>query len=286
MIPIRELAGVVHPGRREKRNLMFFRFYCDESYDGKALNPDFFTISGFFSDQPTWEEVEEEWSATNKKYGVTQFHATKLNGRSGEYDGWCKSKADEYSAELVGAVTRQRFRMVAYNCGVRGDAYRRIISPVGQIKMGHPWIMCFQSCIAMVAKHMETLPASDKFSVVLGRETRFDALAVHAFGQMSQNPIFPYAHRLETCTPASPEKIIPLQVADLMAFEYYKRLRQQIDGQPMPPPRYALDMIQRHNNYAEALFGESWFRANAEMIESTPSGPNQLIVIPELGGAA
>jgi hypothetical protein len=79
MIPVREYAGIFHPGTREKRNLVLFRFYCDESYDGKANDPDYFTISGFFSDQPTWEEVEEDWTSINVRYGVSAFHATHLN---------------------------------------------------------------------------------------------------------------------------------------------------------------------------------------------------------------
>jgi hypothetical protein len=111
VILVREYAGIFHPGEREKRRLVFFRFYCDESYDGKAQNPDYFTISGFFSDQPTWEEVEREWSAINQVYGVKGgFHGTELNGRGPKtrYAGWDKNRADEYSAGLLYCVNRQK----------------------------------------------------------------------------------------------------------------------------------------------------------------------------------
>lgn len=282
MIPIREIAGIVHPEIRERRALMFFRFYCDESYDGKAFDPDFFTISGFFSDQPTWEEVEEDWQVINLRYGVSAFHATELNGRTGEYEDWCKSKACEYSAELLHAINRQKRRMRAYNCGIRGDHYRRIISNEGQIKLGHPWICCFQSCVAMIAKDMETLPIADSFSVIMARENRFDLLAVSAFGQMAVNPLFPYRHRLMTCTPAPSDKVIALQVADLMAYEYYKRLRQHRQGDVSPPPRPPLKLIQDHNDYVEGFFGESWFMQNREIVDSIQCGPNQLVIIPDL----
>lgn len=283
MIPIRELAGIFHPGsKREKRNLVLFRFYCDESYDGKANNPDYFTISGFFSDQPTWEEVEHEWLAVNNEYGVTNgFHASELNGRGPKtrYSRWNKSRADEYSAKLLYCINRQKFRMRAYNCGIRGDAYRRVISSAGQIKLGHPWICCFQSCVAMIAKDMETLPRKDTFSVVLGRESRFDALAVALFNGMADNPSFPYRHRLETCTPGNPERVIPLQVADLMAFEYFKRLCGTDNGKRKRPP---MDLIQEHNAYCEGFFGEEVFVRMKDAIESSACGPNQLVIIPSL----
>jgi hypothetical protein len=282
LIPIREYAGIFHPGLREKRNLVLFRFYCDESYDGNANNPDYFTVSGFFSDQTTWEEVEREWDAVNDDYGVERgFHATELNNRDDKtrYAGWDKARGDEYSAKLLHCVNRQGRRMRAYNCGIRGDAYRKIISGAGQIKMGHPWICCFQSCIAMIAKDMETLPREDSFAVVLGRESKFDALAVAAFGAMADNPDFPYRHRLETCAPGNPEKIIPLQVADLMAFEYYKRLWGMDRGRAKRPP---LELIQEHNDYCEGFFGEETFIRMKGQIEASICGPNQLIVIPSL----
>lgn len=284
MIPIREWAGIFHPARsRNARRFLLFRFYCDESYDGKASNPDYFTMSGFFADQPTWEEVEEEWDAINRRYGILEFHATKLNRRVGQYEGWCRDKACEYSAELLHVITRQKMRMVAYNCGIRGDAYRNVISNVGQMKLGHPWIMCFQSCIAMVAKHMETLPESDCFSVVFGQESRFEGMAVSAFSQMAANPLFEYRHRLMTCTSGSPEKIIPLQVADLMAYEYYKRICQHGQRTPVPELRVPLRLIQDNNNYCEGIFGDPWFLANKSMIEAMVCGQNQLVVIPNLG---
>ena len=51
---------------------MLFRFYCDESYDGNSLCPDALTISGFFSDEETWAEIEMQWvtSIRDILYGV------------------------------------------------------------------------------------------------------------------------------------------------------------------------------------------------------------------------
>jgi hypothetical protein len=279
MISIREFAGVLHTARREKRRFLLFRFYCDESYDGKAANPDYFTISGFFSDQPTWEDVEDEWDAVNRRYGVNSFHGTELNGRTGRYKGWCKSKGCEYSAELLNTVNRQNRRMRAYNCGIRGDAYRKIISQDARIKMGHPWMVCFKSIVAMVAKDMETLPRDDRFSVVFGHENRFDAMALESFWMMMENPDFEYRHRLMTCTPALPRDVIGLQVADLMAYEYYKRM-EGVDRKSIK--RVPIIRIQEHNDYCEGFFGEDTFVQMKDSIESAICGPNSLVIIPNL----
>jgi hypothetical protein len=260
---------------------VIFRFYCDESYDGKALNPDYFTISGFFSDQTTWEEIENDWNGINSAYGVEDgFHASELNGRGkkSRYAGWCKCKACDYSSELLESVTRHKERMYAYNCGIRGDAYRAVISDEGRIKMGHPWVVCFHSCIAKVAKDMDRgrFPLEDTFSVVIARENRFDNIAVASFGRMTTNPLFECRHRLMTCTPGLPERIIGLQVADLMAYEYYKRMREDSDE----PKRTPLRLIQDNNGYWEGFFAESTFVKLKDKIEAIVCGPDQLIILP------
>jgi len=59
---------------------MLFNFYCDESYNGNAKEPNILTISGFLSDEPTWKEGEKNWKEINNRYGISCFHATDLKG--------------------------------------------------------------------------------------------------------------------------------------------------------------------------------------------------------------
>jgi hypothetical protein len=213
---------------------MLFRFYCDESYDGNSLRPAALTISGFLSDEATWAEIERQWSNVNVRYSVQCFHATALNHRKEEYQGWPRKKQIGYSAELLAIISGQGKRLVAYNCGMRSGAYRRIISDEGQRKLGSPWFVCFKSCIAMIARHMETLPAEDSFSVIVEAGSGFDNMAMEFFEKLAKNPNFPYRHRLGACTASKPEKAAGLQVADLMAYEYFRRLHRA--GEEMRKP--------------------------------------------------
>lgn len=277
MTSIRHLRGMVNSVTRKKGFLMVFKFYCDESYNGNAKDPSLLTISGFFSDEPTWKIVEAEWKTINVKYAVKAFHAVHLNHRNKEFTGWSVEQQRGYSAELLDSVNRQKGRMRAYNCGIRGDFYRSIISEKSQIKMGHPWVACFQSCIAMIAKDMEQMPVEDKFSVVFGREPRFATWAHEAFGWLKQNPLFKYAERLGDCAPESPEQCVPLQIADLMAYEYYKRMVSDRE-------RIPLKLIRKHNVYCERYFGEKTFLSLKQQIEETRCSPNQLVIIPSFSG--
>jgi hypothetical protein len=256
---------------------MLFRFYCDESYDGNSLRPDALTISGFFSDVATWAEIESQWNNVNTRYSVDCFHATALNHGKEEYEGWPKEKRVRYSAELLSVLTDQGKRLVAYNCGIRSYAYRQIINNAGQRKLGSPWFVCFKSCIAMVARHMETLPIADSFSVIVEAGSGFDNMAMEFFEKLAKNPNFPYRHRLGACTAATPQKAVGLQVADLMAYEYFRRLHRA--GEEMRKP---LEIIRGSNNYAEGFFGENTLESMKDDIESADCGPGELVVIPLL----
>jgi hypothetical protein len=258
---------------------MIFRFCCDESHEGRQCS-ECCTLSGFFSDHPTWKEVEERFAEINHRYHVQRFHAQPLNRRSGEYSGWPKKVADSYSAELLQAVNEQGKRMRAYNCGMHCDAYQSEITENGREKLGPPWMVCFNSCVTMIARDMETLPAGDVVEVIVERGGGFDDRAVATFERLKVNPRFPYGHRLESCTTMTPEQCVGLQVADLMAYEYFKRLNDRSKASRMRPP---YELIRQHNDFEEGFFGSRTLAALRAGIESTVCGAGELIVIPTLG---
>ncbi len=256
---------------------MLFRFYCDESHNGIPDSPTTLTISGFFSDLKSWEEVELQWTAINNEYGVSRFHAVDLNGQHGEYEGWPKPKRDEYSSRLLDVLGNQGKRIVAFNCGMRADAYRREINAEGQNKLGPPWFACFKSCIAMIAKHMETLPAEDRFSVVVEQGSGFNTKAVSFFDKLAADSHFPYRNRLERCTSATPQQFAGLQAADMMAYEYFRRLHSSNASMRVP-----LERIRASTNYAEGFFGASTFKEYKLDIESATCGQGEFVFIPNL----
>jgi len=124
---------------------------------------------------------------------------------------------------------------------------------------------------------METLPPGDSLSVVVERGSGFDQIAVDFFHKLAGNPKFLYRHRLKTCTAAQPTETVGLQLADLMAYEYFRRLHNQ--GSIM---RIPLQRIRENSNYVEGFFGEDTLKTLKEGIESTVCGPGELVIIPTL----
>lgn len=270
---------------------MLFRFYCDESYDGSppgnikipkgspSHEPRTYVVAGFFADAITWGSVETEWIRINNKYRVTRFHAAHLNAKDHEYKGWDDPKKIAYSAELLKAVNDQGKRMYGCSVGILADQYRSIISDQGRESLGHPYLACFKSCIAWISQEMnKRFPSEDQVDTFIDRN-QYDPEAVATFDRMKDDPNYRDRNRLSECTPGDSTDMVALQVADLIAYEVFKRLNVARDR--LGPMRKVLSLLFEHNNIEEQYFDADSLVKLKQTIETAKCMPNGLVVIPQ-----
>ncbi len=286
---IEQRAGLLHPARKpSQRFIVELRFFCDESYDppkaksikgAPPLEPKCYVVGGFISDQRTWEKVERRWVSKNKRVHVARFHAAHLNAATWEYDGWKKGRRLRYSKDMLRILKDQKRRLHGISCGMFVDAYRRIISPEGQVKMGHPYLVCFKTCIATIALHMDHggFAPDDTFSVVLDRND-LDIEAVRLFYAMKDDPNFIHRHRLETCTPGDSEKYIGLQPADFLAYETFRLMQGKRNGATQI--REALNTMFGTTGFWGKQFGDETLEAAKPGIEAMNCLPGGAVIIP------
>ncbi|MGA2148394.1 MAG: DUF3800 domain-containing protein [Bryobacteraceae bacterium] len=272
---------------------MLFRFYCDESYDGcppskarrnsalPSYEPRTYVVAGFFSDERTWDDLESRWSAVNDTFHVPRFHASHLNGKKHEYEGWDDQQKIAYSAELLRIIRAHGKMMHAFTCGMLADKYRDIISDAGREKLGHPYLACFGTCIARVADAMDQgrFSSQDRIAVIIDRN-EFQAEAVKLFNHLKDNPQFPYHHRLATCTPGDSGEIPALQTADLIAYEVFKRLDVNRDTNAAEMRKVFSLLVETIGYDGGNYFSERILRELKPGIESAVCRPGGLVVIP------
>jgi len=280
---------VLNHAKRGKRYIVLFQFLCDESYDslpdgamrpkGQAFGfePKSYVVAGFFSDDKTWGVVKKEWMVINRHFGVQQFHASHLNGRRCEFEGWEREKQIGYSKSLLKIIGDQGKRMHVVSCGILADEYRSIVNEEGRKKLGHPYLACFKTCVALIAKEMDGFPPGDRFAVVVD-QNQFDMQAVKAFYDMKDDVNFKYRSRLARCTPGSMQEIIPLQTADLVAYEVFKRLHDRSTKES--EMRKVLARLLKENGVSERIFGIQSLKNLKHQIESIVCSPDRLVIIP------
>jgi hypothetical protein len=268
--------------------IMILTFYCDESYDppkskrpkGPApLEPKCYVVGGFISDPDSWRKIERRWDAKNKRVKVERFHASHLNARTWEYDGWTRTRQLRYSKDMLQILKDQKRRLHGMTCGLFVDSYRRIISADGQRKMGHPYLVCFKTCVATIAQHMDYggFQPEDKFSVVVDRG-EFDGPAVKAFYGMKSSSRFPHRHRLEACTSGSSEIFPGLQAADYVAYETFRLMQSKRNGATQI--RKALSTMFGTTGFLGNQFSDEVLERISKDIDEMDSETDGFVVVP------
>jgi hypothetical protein len=266
-----------------------FKFYCDLSYDGSPdkngrlpsgtrHSPRTYVVGGFFSSQSIWNIVEAQWETVNSVFGVPRYHAAHLNAKTHEYDGWDDAKKLLYSKQLLKIVNDRGKTMRPVTCGILADEYRSIINDKGRENLGSPYLACFKSCVALIAKEMqENFPPEDKFEVFIDIDDGY-LEAVEHFNRLKDNTNFQYRSKLATCTPGKMEEMSPLQSADMVAYEVFRRLHSLKNTESQM--RSVLSLLYQHNAPSERYFGAKTLRAFKSGIESAVCDPGGLVIIP------
>jgi hypothetical protein len=274
--------------------MALFTFNCDESYDsdphqdservlGAAKNPYIprtYVVGGFFSNEIVWSKVKRSWDWKNKRVGVSRFHASHLNARDYEYEGWSRNRQIRYAKDMLRILKKQGLDLHAVSCGMLVREYENIISEQGRRNLGNPYIACFKTCVSMIARGMNQPKAGfypeDQFAVVLDRND-FQTEAVDIFYKMKDDPGFRDRNRLATCTPASSEQVTELQTADLIAYETFRLLHGARDG--VLTARKSLESMFSKNGFKGLYYGKQTLEKMKPAIEGAVNcAPNGFIV--------
>jgi len=242
---------------------MVLSFFGDESYNDKI-----FTFGGFMALETEWTKLERKWKRRVKKAGVSRFHAAELNGYKKEFESWRgTSKSKDFVVPLLNIIKHRK--MVGFSFAMLLDDYRNYTSPVAKDKLGSPYICCFKHCIAMAAQLMHSMPPEDKFAVIIDRNSEEND-AVKMFYRIKDDPTVPYRHRLATCVPGSWQEYVPLQAADMIAYDTFKLLDDtHVHGKSKW--RKSLEALYASAQLHGKFFDKDSFESIKEKIEVCPA---------------
>ncbi len=228
---IGDIAGRLTGSPEGMRYMAMLWFYCDESYDQPSHAPRTYCVSGLLGEERTFKKLEANWVGINNRFGVERYHAAPLNALDGEYKGWDKSKQIQYSKRLLNALKKRGFDLQVTSIGIEADAYRKVYSDAAKERLGHPFLLCFKTCLTMIATQLLSLPPEYKFSVIFERNEHL-AEAVRVFYLLKELDK-ECGPRMGTCTPGQWDENIALQPADLVAYESMRLLQTKRSGADM-----------------------------------------------------
>jgi len=201
--------------------------YIDESEDKtKTL----FTLSCLTGDYGAWFWIEQEWLkvldaknvelAAQGRKTISRYHASDYASRLGEFKGWTVDEQLPFVKDLLAIFERYRLDVASYTISLA--EMQDVLPETKASPYGFAYLILLWYLMDEIMGHTFTREASEAVHLFHDRSD-FDGVYLDAFNLRINDPLnFALKQHFFSITPMGWENCIPLQPADLMAFENMK----------------------------------------------------------------
>lgn len=218
---------------------MILRGYYDESYDKNV-----FTLCCSLSNDVGWMEIQRGWKkcieAKNKSLRkqnrpeISRYHSSHANSRDHEFEGWSQEERNELAIQLMATLHRGRawVNTISYSLPLQEFIKKFEIE-------GDPLPFCYKELLkftmvemkAQVLDARKTLESTKQVKYILFHERcDYNDAYLSGFDAMMNDPTFTHKDLFSTIAPMGWEDCIPLQPADMIAYETFKDALRQFNN--------------------------------------------------------
>jgi hypothetical protein len=207
-----------------------------------------------------WFWLEIDWKrALEKKNSelvaagrqpISRFKAADCSSCKGEFEDWDVQKEQiPFVMELLSILKRHRLNAVAYSIDIKDVSEHIPGASSDPVAMAH--VILLHYILGTVSKEILVLNGDACIGIIHDRGS-YDAVLLHTFNALTNDPEFSNRKRFNSVTSMSSETTIPLQVADLMAYENLKEVKNHSSGRNR---RKSLDAILNFEELGGTLRG-------------------------------
>jgi hypothetical protein len=194
------------------------KIYMDESgvHDGSPA----VTVAAYVARPSVWQDFTKEWNRTKRPIEV--FHAVDCAQLTGEFKGWGEVDRDAFVARLLPVIPRHR--IAGFVIGIYMPAFVQAIDAVPEVRelFGSPYDACFQWCVQRIIDFHNRARSSGRLAF-FHEVNDSQAECQRSFSEIKADPKI--TSREMTLAFAAKGDAVPLQAADVLAYEGNKRMR-------------------------------------------------------------
>jgi hypothetical protein len=215
--------------------------YIDESANNKV-----FTLSCILTTPTKWGAIERKWKTvlrdTNKKLRrqgrpeISRYHAANCSSCKGEFEGWSVDEQIEFSKKLIAIIKYNMTTVMAYSMPL--DDFIAVYPERSKSPEKEMYGLLLKFMMTQLIHDIEQQADGHslkpyKIAFIHDRSNR-DGDMLSAFNQMKDDITFEGRHHFTTIASMGWEDCIPLQAADLLAYETFKDASNRISAIPRP----------------------------------------------------
>jgi hypothetical protein len=282
-IPVRELWHGLNPSGFEKGEFAMLRGYMDESGDGA----NFFTLSCLVSSGENWDELETDWTnciesknvelRKNGRKIIHRYHAADCSSCLQEFEGWSVPEQIEFVKALFAVFNRFRFNVHSYGVNLR-EMIEEI--PITEHEpVGFAYVTLLMLILLDIAE--QTLENNPGELIRLFHDhCDYDGALIQTFNSVIDDPDLKNGYRFVGLSPERWQFCVPLQPADMIAYENHKALEREYDARFKGKPRASLLSLIKNSQVAgdPGHFNRANLKAMKKIIDSLDEYSREMLL--------
>jgi hypothetical protein len=231
-IPVAELWPPFNFGSLDKGIFVVIVGYIDESYDGKKI-PSTFSLTCTVATGSEWPYIELAWlkcleekNASLLRQGrkpISRYHSRDINNFHGDFADWTGSERKEFCEKLIKVFSHHDWGYEGYAVNLK-----EVVEKWPEYE-SDPFVWAYEVLLKFIMHEIGKGVVTEvpDYTVTLFHERcAYDGVLLEAFNQLINDPGFAYKHVFTTIAPIGWERCIPLQPADLVAYENFKEVHR------------------------------------------------------------
>ena len=208
--------------------------YFDES--GTHSGSPVLSVAGYIASDEQWRHFEREWANVLKRSGHSQgkpFHMTDFECRHRLYREWSDEKRQWTIRRLIGIIKR-RVRY-GFSSSIEMAAYEELIgAPLrmqGKTSLDgahSAYSLCLADCLKQFEFWANKQSVSDRVAYFFEAGAGFGNDVTRMMSEISSSPRESARFRFGSWSFAEKSKVLPLQAADINAYESLKYWRNEL----------------------------------------------------------
>ena len=240
------------------------------------------TVGAYIGRPANWKEWTKRWNIAKRPVKI--FHAVDCANFAGEFKGWTEEKRDTLVIRLLGVLRESD--LPGCVIGIHMDEFRKAMAGRPDLLglFGEPYVACFHWVTQTIINIAVAVGSEERIGFVHEcNDYRQEALEAFAWIKSRGNP----GRRVVGLVFAEKQDYVPLQAADVLAYEGNKRLRdptrpERRPWQELNPDNRIVAMHYGRENMGELIdrlekirdgrlteidFGSGWRRAHSGLDE-------------------
>jgi hypothetical protein len=235
--------------------MSMFTIYCDDSGTDKESRVA--SVAGYIGKVGKWEDFQKEWKKALKEFGIKEMRRTDLETWHNEFETWGPPLRNKF-LQRIQPIIRDNISF-PIGCAVIKEDFERLVPADVKAKFGGVYGWCVHDCLVAMRVWYDGKGYRNPVRWVFEAGTIGHGQVDAMFEHLYKNPITRDKYHIKGWS-FEGKSVVPLQAADVLAYEMVKQVTNQILDKGKRSVRFSLkELVHANDDRYLTYYGERRF---------------------------